>query len=367
MTAKELLYTILELTTRNKFPDIHFNTWYYPIIRNHNWDITFLETITLDSWEEISLEKLSKETVKDLIIFITWENWFEKFSKNLELDTSFKYEAWDRYRINCYSDTAWYSIAMRIIPSKIPTLEELWLSDTIKELCNKAKWLILLTWPTWSWKSTNAAAMIDYLNKTFNKHIITIEDPVEFNFTSNKCLINQREVWHNTHWFPEAIRASLREDPDIIMVWEMRDSETMKAALTLAETWHLVISTLHTNDSVQSIDRIIDWFPSTQQDQMRMQLAMSLNWILSQRLVARIDKPWRVAAREILINNDAVKNLIITWKTHQIYSVVELCQKEWMVLMDKYFTVLYKKWYISKETLISNVRDKEAVEMSIDE
>jgi twitching motility protein PilT len=149
------------------------------------------------------------------------------------------------------------------------------------------------------------------------------------------------------------------------MIWEMRDPETIKAAITLAETWHLVISTLHTNDSVQTVDRIVDVFPWPQQKQIRMQLAMSLVWIVSQRLVSRIDKEWRIAAREILVANDAVRNLIIQWKTHQLYSVLEIWKKEWMVLMDKYLMALYWKEIISKDTLMSFVRDKEGTELMI--
>ena len=185
--------------------------------------------------------------------------------------------------------------------------------------------------------------MIDYINKNTNKHIITIEDPVEFCFVWKKSLINQREVWSHTKSFASAIRASLREDPDVIMIWEMRDPETIKAAITLAETWHLVLSTLHTNDSVQTVDRIVDVFPESAQKQVRMQLAMSLSWIISQRLVPRNDKDWRVAAREILITNDATRNLIISWKTHQLYSVLEVWKAEWMILMDKYLIALFKE------------------------
>lgn len=366
MTTKDLLFAILDITTREKYPDIHLNTWFKPIIRNLNWELIKIEKLTI-SWEEIDAPELTKELIKNIIIELAWYNWMDKFMETFELDTSFQYLDKNRYRVNCYMDSNWFSIAMRLIPSEIPTMEELNLWDTIKEMCNKSKWLILVTGPTWSWKSTNLAAMIDYLNKTSKKHIITIEDPVEFAFKSENCLINQREIWNHTRWFPEAIRASLREDPDIIMVWEMRDPETIKAAITLAETWHLVLSTLHTNDTVQSIDRIIDVFPAWQQDQIRMQLAMSLIWIISQKLLPRIDKPWRVAAREILIASDAVKNLIITWKSHQLYSVIEVSSKSWMILMDKYLIYLYKRWIISKETLFSFVRDKEWTQMLINE
>ncbi|MDQ7022290.1 MAG: ATPase, T2SS/T4P/T4SS family [Candidatus Gracilibacteria bacterium] len=209
--------------------------------------------------------------------------------------------------------------------------------------------------------------MIDYINNTQKKHIITIEDPVEFNFKSNKSLINQREIGSSTKSFALAIKSSLREDPDVIMVGEMRDPETIKAALTLAETGHLVLSTLHTNDSVQTVDRIVDIFPTAQQKQIRMQLAMSLIGIMSQRLIPRADKDGRIAAREMLIANDAARNLIITGKTHQLYSVLEIGQKDGMILMDKYLIALYNKKIISKDTLMSYIRDKESTLMLINE
>jgi twitching motility protein PilT len=379
MVSKQLLNTILEFASKQAYPDIHLNTWFLPKIRDINGNIENLTSINTSKkvTDEVSLEKkvieetiqmpiLTKELIREIIIAIVWENWYENFELMMELDTSYSINKWDRYRVNCYMDSAWYSVALRIIPSKIPTLEELGLWDTVKEMCNKWKWLIIVTWPTGAWKSTNLAAMIDYINKNHKKHIITIEDPVEFTFTSDKCLINQREVWHHTKGFDIAMRSVLREDPDIIMVWEMRDPETIKTAITLAETWHLVLSTLHTNDSVQAIDRIVDVFPGSQQKQIRMQLAMSLTWVISQRLIARKDREWRIAAREILISTDAVRNLIITWKTHQLYSVLEVWMKYWMILMDKYLILLYKKWVISRENLLSYARDKDGVEMLIE-
>lgn len=220
-----------------------------------------------------------------------------------------------------------------------------------------------MTGPTGTGKSTNIAAMIDYINKNFSKHIITIEDPIEFEFHNDKSLINQREIGIHTESFPSAIRAALREDPDVIVIGEMRDPETIKAAITLAETGHLVFSTLHTNDTVQTIDRIVDVFHPEQQDQIRMQFAMSLLGVVSQRLLPRNDMDGRIAAREILLNNDAVRNLIITGKTHQLYSVLEVGQKNGMILMDKYLIALFKKGFISKETLLSFARDKDNIDM----
>jgi twitching motility protein PilT len=365
MTSKDLFLSILSFSSKNKFPDIHINSGHLPIYRNHNWEIENIKIIETSLWN-IESPILTKGIVREIISFILWEKNMIKFELNMEYDTSYLYENWDRYRINCYKDNNGYSIALRIIPSIIPNIEELGLWEKVKELCIKSKWLILITGPTGSWKSTNLASMIDYINKTQKRHIITIEDPIEFSFKSDKCLINQREIWSSTKWFTQAIKSSLREDPDIIVVWEMRDPETIKAVLTLAETGHLVLSTLHTNDSVQTVDRIVDIFPTTQQKQIRMQLAMSLICVLSQRLIPRADKEWRIAAREMLIANDAAKNLIISWKTHQLYSVLEIGQKDWMILMDKYLTALYNKKIISKETLFTYIRDKESAELLID-
>jgi len=362
MTIIELFSAIQAIAEKNKYSDIHLNTGNYPIVRDSNWDIIEIKTITTQQWEtEINI--LSASDVKEIIQHILGEENYQVFLTNMQIDSSYGTTGWVRYRINCYKDSNWDSIAMRSIPHEIPTLESLWLWKQIQEMCSKSKGLVLITGPTGSWKSTNLAAMIDFINTNFRKHIITIEDPIEFVFKNKQSLINQREVGIHTPSFQKAMKWTLREDPDIIMIGEMRDPETIKAAITLAETGHLVFSTLHTNDTVQSVDRIIDVFPATQQWQIRMQLAMSLIWIIAQRLVPRADKPERIASREILINNDAVRNLIISWKSHQLYSVIEIGQKQWMVLMDNYLIALYKKWIISKDTLLSYVRDKENVEI----
>lgn len=362
MNIFNIFESILVLTHTEKYSDIHFSVWSFPIIRDKSGNI--IEVKELQNKEDlIQLAPLDLIQIQELEKKILWEEKYNSFLKDFEVDSSYRFEKYDtRYRVNCYKDTRWDSIAMRTIPHDIPSLESLWLWENIKSLCNRSKWLILVTGPTWSGKSTNLAWMIDYINTNTNKHIITIEDPVEFVFKNKRSLINQREVWIHTKSFSSAMKSCLREDPDIIMIWEMRDPETIKAAITLAETGHLVFSTLHTNDTVQTIDRIIDVFPSGQQEQVRMQLAMSLVWVVAQRLLPRVDKDGRVAAREVLISNDAVRNLIITWNTHQLYSVIEVWQKQWMILMDAYLIALFKKWIISKEVLMSYVRDKENID-----
>ena len=368
MNTKEIFTHILNLASEKKYPDIHFNTGYFPIIRNTWWEIIEISEISIptenqDEPQVISLEKLTNTDLEEIIIFILWEENFWVFDTHFEIDGSYQHKDTLRYRVNCYKDAKGNSIAMRTIPHEVPTLESLGLWDQIRELCTKSKWLVLVTGPTGSGKSTNLAAMIDFINTNYKKHIITIEDPIEFVFQNKDSLINQREVGIHTKSFPNAMKSCLREDPDVIMLWEMRDPETIKAAITLAETGHLVFSTLHTNDTVQSIDRIVDVFPAWQQDQIRMQLAMSLIGVVAQRLIPRSDNEQRIAAREILINNDAVRNLIISWKTHQLYSVIEIGQKQGMILMDNYLIALYKKWIIDKETLEAYVRDSENVEI----
>lgn len=362
MTILDIYWAVLDIAHEKKYSDVHMNTGSYPILRDASGDIISITKLNIDN-KEIELNVLTNNDVLEIIQHVLWDENFMTYKKDYEIDGSYQHNSACRYRINCYKDSNGSSIALRAIPEDIPNLESLGLGEQVKAMCRKSKWLILVTGPTGTGKSTNLAGMIDYINTNFKKHIITIEDPIEFVFKNKLSLINQREVWIHTHNFTSAMKASLREDPDIIMIWEMRDPETIKAAITLAETGHLVLSTLHTNDTVQSIDRIVDVFPAGQQEQIRMQLAMSLVWVIAQRLVPRVDKDERIAAREILLSNDAVRNLIISGKTHQLYSVIEIWQKQWMILMDNYLVALYKKWLISKETLESFVRDKENIDM----
>lgn len=365
MEILEVFSSVIDIALSKKYSDIHMNSWSYPVIRDASGDIIEVSQI-VKNWENIELSILTDEDVLLIIKSVLWEENFIKYNGSYEMDGSYQHKGKARYRINCYKWSNGNSIALRSIPEEIPAIESLGLWDQVKEMCQKSKWLILITGPTGTWKSTNLAWMIDFINTNFRKHIITIEDPIEFVFKNKKSLINQREIWIHTEGFAPAIKAALREDPDIIMVWEMRDPETIKAAITLAETWHLVFSTLHTNDTVQSIDRIVDVFPAWQQEQIRMQLAMSLVGVIAQRLIPTAWKDERIACREILINNDAVRNLIISWNTHQLYSVIEIWQRQWMILMDNYLVALYKKELITKDTLLSYVRDKENIESLIE-
>ena len=361
MEIQKVFEMIIKYCYTQKYPDIHLSSHSYPLVRNRSGDIETLTEIVNESWEKIDLEPLKGVDIENIARFILSPDKYLEYVDNLEVDSSYNYAWNNRYRVNCFTNIRGKAIAMRQIPHEIPSLESLWLWETVKEMCKRQKWLILMTWPTGSGKSTNLAAMIDFINENFKKHIISIEDPVEFVYNDKQSLIHQREVWIHTKSFSKAMKSCLREDPDVILIGEMRDPETIRSALTLAETWHLVFSTLHTNDTVQTIDRVVDVFPEGQQEQIRMQLALSLVGVVAQRLIARSDKEWRIPAREILLNNDAVRNLIITWNTHQLYSVIEIEQKKWMILMDNYLIALYKKWIISEESLKSYVRDKDNI------
>ena len=359
MEIEKLFEEIVKHCYTQKYPDIHLSSQSYPLIRNRSGDIETLQEVINQNNEKLELQVLSWEDIEKIARHLLSNDKYNEYINNLEVDSSYTYSWNNRYRVNCFTNIRGKAIAMRQIPHEIPTLEALWLWETIKKMCSRQKWLILMTGPTGSWKSTNLAAMIDFINTNYCKHIISIEDPVEFVYKDKKSLIHQREVGIHTKTFAKAMKSCLREDPDVILIWEMRDPETIRSALTLAETWHLVLSTLHTNDTVQTIDRIVDVFPEWQQEQVRMQLALSLIWVIAQRLLPRHDKEGRIPSRELLLNNDAVKNLIITGNTHQLYSVIEIEQKSGMILMDNYLIALYKKWIISEDTLKSYLRDKD--------
>ena len=240
-----------------------------------------------------------------------------------EMDFSFALDNGVRFRVNVYRQRGGISIAARAIPAEIPSLEQLALPSTLSSLTKKPQGLILVTGPTGSGKSSTLAAMINYINKTERKHIVTLEDPIEFLHIHGSCLVDQREVGSDTASFANGLRAALRQDPDVILVGEMRDLETISAAVTAAETGHLVMATLHTTDAPQTIDRIIDTFPGHQQGQIRSQLASVLLAVVSQRLFPRAGGRGRLCATEILVNTPAVANLIRTDKTHQIKNVMQ--------------------------------------------
>jgi len=304
---------------------------------------------------------LTPEQSKKLIYSILSNEQKQQFEKDRELDFSLAAGRKHRFRVNIYLQKQAVTAAFRPIPEQIPDLKELGLPEDIGELSAASQGLILVTGPTGHGKTTTQASFIDLINNTRQCHVITIEDPIEYVHHHKKSIVDQREVGEDTRGFHEALRRILRQDPDVILIGEMRDQETIQAALRAAETGHLVMATLHTNDAIQSVDRIIDVFPGAQQQQIRFQLSMTLLAIISQRLLARQDGKGRVLAYELLKNNTAIANLIREGKTHQVYSVLETSTKDGMVTMDKCLKGLYMEGIISYDDAAANVRDVKAI------
>jgi twitching motility protein PilT len=299
------------------------------------------------------------EDAKGMIYSILYDEQKQKFEENLELDCSYDIPNISRFRMNIFLHKDGVGAALRVISSKIPTPQQLMIPDSITELTDLSKGLILVTGPTGSGKSTTLASLIEHINSHRKVRILTIEDPVEFVYTKKASVITQRELGSQTHSFANALKSALREDPDIILVGEMRDLDTISLALTAAETGHLVFSTLHTSDSAQSIDRIIDVFPSYQQQQIRVQLSTALKSVVCQHLLPRADGQGRIAAREILIVNPAVGNLIRQAKTHQIYSAMETGARAGMITMDRALANLVKQGAVTMDEACGKAGDME--------
>ena len=257
-----------------------------------------------------------------------------------------------RYRVNVFKQRGCIGIALRTVTTEIPQAEQLGIPQSVIDLYTRKRGLILVTGPTGSGKSTTLASIIDKINKTRDAHIITLEEPIEYSHEHRMAMVNQREIGQDTESFANALRAALREDPDVILVGEMRDYETISTAITAAETGHLVLSTLHTIDAASTVDRIIDAFPPHQQQQIRVQLSAVLVCIISQSLIPNITEDGRVAAFEVMHANAAVKNLIREGKSHQLQSVIQTSKREGMCTMDDYLMQLYMSRKISKENCI---------------
>lgn len=304
---------------------------------------------------------LSAEEVEALVSPIIRKEDMEEFKKTRELDTSYEDET-SRYRVNLHYQMGCIGATIRRVPKIVPSLEELHLPLIVKDFTNLGRGLVLVTGPTGCGKSTTQAAMIDLINKTRACHIITIEDPIEFVHTPKLSVIEQREVGFDTNSFGEALKRVLRQIPDVILVGEMRDLESMQMAITAAETGHLVISTLHTQDAVQSIDRMIDVFPPHQQGQVRTQLSLTLKGILSQQLIPRKDGAGLVGAYELLVTTAGIANIIRKGTTQDIYSMIELGSKYGMQTMDVSLYNLYKSGAITKEMAITYSVNHERLE-----
>ncbi len=277
------------------------------------------------------------------IVEILSKDKIEEYKKNLELDASFEIPDLARFRINLFRQRGNPGAVLRLIPSKIPTIEDLGFPKVLKDMVMRPRGLIVVTGPSGCGKSTTQASLIDYRNENDTCHIVTVEDPVEFIQRNKKAVVTQRDVGRDTHSFANALKFVLRQDPDVILVGEMRDLETISLAITAAETGHLVITTLHTSDAISTLDRIIDVFPPHQQNQIRMQLSLNLLCIISQNLLKRADTSGRIAAYEILVSTTSVRNLIRESKTHQLLSILQTSQTQGMITFDACLAALVKR------------------------
>ncbi len=310
VTLSDLLKKMLEM----QGSDLHITTNSPPQVRVHG------HLVPLD------LAPLTPAETKQLAYSVMTDAQKHRFEEDLELDFSFGLKGLARFRANCFNQRGACGSVYRVIPFEIKNFDQLALPNVVSKLCEKPRGLILVTGPTGSGKSTTLAAMIDKINIDRHEHIITIEDPIEFVHQHKNCLINQREVHSDTKGFSQALRAALREDPDVVLIGEMRDLETVESALRIAETGHLTLATLHTNSAASTINRVIDVFPSHQQSQIRAQLSLVLEGIMCQALLPKVGGAGRAMAMEILVPNAAVRNLIREDKVHQIYSAMQTGQ-----------------------------------------
>lgn len=301
-----------------------------------NWDIIYQ-----DEFEILTNESLNKE-----LLSIMNNSQKETFKNTLELDFSLEVKWIWRYRVNIFSTKNGIWSVLRPIKLELPDFNKLGLPKKLLELIDRKHWLILVTWGVWSGKSTTLASLINEINSNKSKHIITIEDPVEFVYKNSKSLIEQREVWVNTHSFDSWLKYSLRQASDVIMLWEMRDLETFRLALRAAETWNLVLATVHTSWATRTISRIIDMFPWDEKEQIKSQLSDSLIWVIWQDLIKTKEWNSRVLWTELLVNNTSISNMIRKWLIHQIDSSIETWAEDWMYTMKACLTNLKNKWLI---------------------
>ncbi len=345
MDIIKLLKTTIDL----KASDLHITVNIPPTIRVNG------------KLQRIGSEIVTPEIIAQLVKEVLTEDEMEKLDSKGELDLSYTYSGLGRFRLNVFKQRGNFSIALRVVALTVPTIENLGLPISIMDLARKRKGLVLVTGPTGSGKSTTLAAMIDLINNEKNSHVLTLEDPIEYLHKHKKSIVNQREIGRDSLSFSNALRSTLRQDPDVILIGEMRDLETISTAITAAETGHLVLSTLHTLGAAKTIDRIIDVFPSYQQQQIKIQLSSILEGVISQQLIPKIDGTGRVGAYEVMTSNPAIKNLIREGKTHQIQTSIQTGAKFGMQTMDQSVIDLYNKGLISKEEALDSSVDKDFI------
>ena len=328
--------------------DLHLTVGSPPVMRVHG------------HMKPFKFRELTPKDMENLIYEIMEEEQRMRFLDKMDYDFAYEIEDLARFRVNIFWQRKGLGAVLRTIPSKILTADQLGLPDAVRKFCMLTKGLVLVTGPTGSGKSTTLAAMIDLINDSRADHILTIEDPIEFVHPNKKCLVNQREIGTNTKSFANALRAALREDPDVILVGEMRDRETIELGITAAETGHLVFGTLHTNSAPKTVDRIIDVFPADQQDQIRAMLAESLKGVVSQVLLKKKGGKGRCAAQEIMVGTSAISNLVRENKLHQIPSIIQTGKKDGMQLLDQHILEFLMSGEIDAEEAYMKSNNKSA-------
>ena len=336
---------LLAFAVKNKASDLHLSSALPPMIRVDG------------DLRRLNLPALDNQQLTELLYSTMSDHQRRDFEANLEVDYSYAVPGLARFRVNCFHQDRGVGGAFRTIPVAVWTLEDIGAPSSFKDIINVPRGLVLVTGPTGSGKSTTLAAMIDHINTTVAGHILTIEDPIEFVHTSRKCLINQREVHRDTHGFNQALRSALREDPDIILVGEMRDIETIRLALTAAETGHLVFATLHTSSAAKTIDRIIDVFPAGEKSMVRSMLSESLRAVIAQTLMKRIGGG-RIAAHEIMLATPAIRNLIREDKVAQMYSAIQTGQNVGMHTLDQYLEGLVSRGIVARQEAMRKAVDR---------
>ncbi len=339
---------LLEVVLERGASDLHLTVGAPPTIRLHG-DLVRLE----------EYPQLTPRVLQGMIYAILPQKMRERFEQELELDMSYSLPGKARFRVNVYLQRDSVGAAFRLIPYEIKSIESLELPSVVADLGRYPRGFVVVTGPTGSGKSTTLASMVDIVNRERRAHIMTVEDPIEFLHKHNRCIVNQREVGADTHSFSQALKHVLRQDPDVILVGEMRDLETISTAITAAETGHLVFATLHTQDAPQTIDRIIDVFPPHQQQQVRVQLATTLQGVVTQQLMQTADGHSRCVAVEVLICTPAVRNLIREGKTHQIYSIMQAGGRFGMQTMDQSLANLVKGGRVSQQLAYERCHDPE--------
>ncbi len=339
---------LLEELVRREGSDLHLRTGEPPIFRVHG-DLIRAED-----------PPLKREIVAELIYPMMTDDQRGRLETRAEVDIGYEVPGLARFRVNVYWERGWISAALRLIPLRAQTIDELGLPPILKDLALLPRGLVVVTGPTGSGKSTTLAAMVDWLNEHRPVHLVTIEDPIEFSHADKMASISQREVGSETHSFSQALRHVMRQNPDVILVGEMRDLETIHLTITAAELGHLVLSTVHTTDAAQTVDRLVDVFEPGRQQQIRTQLALTLQAVLSQTLVPRADRPGRVAAFEIMVATPAVRNIIRERRTHHLYGAIETGGDHGMQLMDTHLLDLCRQGIVSYDKALSrsmNPRD----------